>query len=183
MKRLDIKMKEQTLTFEIIEEYCISKYRKGGNPLPRLRKWLKDMGVGLSAVYMETDVPINIGQVIEWSKNKNLPLLVIHALMADGDGLSDTDETQFGTDKFNPDTDNDGTWDNIEYEESQMVIQPEPEPTPESTPQPKPTSSKESSGGGCTLNKNANFDPTLIFLIFGAIGYIIYRRRRKLSVA
>jgi aryl-phospho-beta-D-glucosidase BglC (GH1 family) len=44
------------------------------------------------------------------------------------------------------------------------------------------TSSEGSNGGGgCAINPHVDFDPTLIFLVVGAIGYIVYRRRRKQS--
>lgn len=89
---------------------------------------------------------------------------------ADGDGLSDVNEAQFGTDKFNPDTNNDGTWDNIEYEEAQAT-------------QPEPTSSEGGDGGGCTINPHADFDPILLILLSLSIGYLLSRRYKNKHVA
>lgn len=89
---------------------------------------------------------------------------------ADGDGLSDVKETEFGTDLYNPDSDNDGTPDNIEYDEAQQV-QPEAE-------QPQEVSSG-SSGGGCAINTSAGFDPSFILMILISFGYLLRRRKLK----
>ena len=84
MEALDIGMKKQVLTFKIIEEYCISKYRRGDNPLPDLRKWLQGLGVELSVAYMETEIPISINKAVEWADGKKRPMLIVHALKIDG---------------------------------------------------------------------------------------------------
>ncbi len=92
---------------------------------------------------------------------------------ADGDGLSDADEEQFGFDMYNPDTDNDGIWDNIEHEESQV------EPT--TPPLDDPATADEqvgSSGGGCVIKPGAVFDPAILIILFGSLGYL-YRRKRS----
>ncbi len=82
---------------------------------------------------------------------------------ADGDGLSDVEEDNLGTNKYHPDSDNDGVWDNQEN-----LSQPEPQ-------------SSSSSGGGCALNQNADFDPILLILMILSIGYLVSRRYRHVA--
>lgn len=88
MKNLDTAMKEQRITFAILEKYYFNKCRKGYNPLPELKEWLDDVEIPLSITYIETAVPIDIHQVIEWSVNKPLPLLVVHSLKIDNSVLT-----------------------------------------------------------------------------------------------
>jgi pimeloyl-ACP methyl ester carboxylesterase len=82
---------------------------------------------------------------------------------ADGDGVTDVEEDNLGTNKYHPDSDNDGVWDNQEN-----LSQPEPQ-------------SSSSSGGGCALNQNADFDPILLILMILSIGYLVSRRYRHVA--
>jgi hypothetical protein len=93
---------------------------------------------------------------------------------ADGDGLTDAKEDNFGSNKYHPDSDGDGMWDNIEYQQS---LEPPPPPPP------KPSSSNDEGGGGCALNKNADFDPILLILLVLSIGYLLSRRDKNKRVA
>ncbi len=40
---------------------------------------------------------------------------------------------------------------------------------------------RSSSGGGCAINKNADFDPILLILMILSIGYLVYRRYRHVA--
>ena len=67
--------------------------------------------------------------------------------------------------------------------ESEVIVLAEPQPTDTEKPQTPIDTEESSGGGGCAINSQAAFDPTLIFLILGSLGYIVYRRRRKCRVA